>query len=116
MGTTYRLDVDDSSPAFRELIRGTWGWKNCVAVAALLGGLAAPIAASILTVISWFSNRFWHGLSFRNAGTALFVIAIPLLILGAHCLDLLDKDKHKSPGSGHTLREQRQPVKNWRGE
>jgi hypothetical protein len=67
-------------------------WKGPAAAFGLFGGLVAPILGSILTIFSWFTNSAWHGLSFRNVSTLLFVLAIPLLILGAHCLDLLDKD------------------------
>jgi hypothetical protein len=33
--------------------------------------------------------------------TTLFVIAFPLLILGAHCLDLLDKDRQTATNVWH---------------
>lgn len=67
-------------------------WKTRGAAFGLFGGLMAPILGSIFTVISWFIDSAWHGVSLRNLGTSLFVVAIPLLILGAHCLDLLDND------------------------
>jgi hypothetical protein len=79
---------------FREIIDGTWNWKNCAAVFGLCAGFAAPILGSIVTAISWFKDPSWHGLSLHQAGTTLFVLTLPLLILGAHCLDLLDKEKN----------------------
>jgi hypothetical protein len=81
----------DSS--FREIIEGTWSWKNCTAVFGLCTGFAAPILGSILTAISWFKDPSWHHVTLHQAGTTLFVLTLPLLILGAHCLDLLDKEK-----------------------
>jgi hypothetical protein len=74
-------------------------WKSRGVVFGLIGGLMAPILGSMLTVISWFSNPAWHGLSLHAAATSLFVVALPLLILGAHCLDLLDKEKDHVLGS-----------------
>ena len=79
------------------------GWTSYGAAFGLFAGLAAPIAGSIITVISWFSDPAWHGLSLHIAGTSLFVITFPLLLLGAHCLDLLDKKKtstHTDPQEG----------------
>lgn len=95
MGTIYRLNDDSETDGIRDLVRGRWTWKNLVAVFGLIGGLVAPILGSLMTILSWFSTRLWHGLSFRTAGTSFFVLAIPLLLLGAHCLDLLDKEKRR---------------------
>lgn len=105
MGTSYRLNDGDSTDEIRDLVRGTWTWKNLVAVLGLFGGLVAPILGSLMTVLSWFSTRLWHGLSFRTAGTSFFVMAIPLLLLGAHCLDLLDKEKRRVPTPKHYARK-----------
>ena len=68
-------------------------WKNRGAVLGLGGGLIAPIVGSFLTIVSWFADPAWHGFSLHYAATALFVLTLPLLIFGAHCLDLLDKKK-----------------------
>lgn len=65
------------------------------AVLGLGGGLIAPILGSIITVISWFVDPAWHGISLHGSGTTLFALTLPLLILGAHCLDLLDKEKNR---------------------
>ncbi len=59
----------------------------------LAGGLIAPIAGSILTIVTWFADPAWHGYSLHYVATALFVLTLPLLLFGAHCLDLLDKQK-----------------------
>ena len=80
MATTYNLPK--SPPP----------WKILGSVFGLGGGLMAPIIGSVLTTISWFADPAWHGLSLHLVATALFVMTFPLLVLGAHCLDLLDKD------------------------
>ena len=69
-------------------------WTSRGAAFGLLGGLLAPIVGSFLTVITWFADPAWHGFYLHVAATSLFVITFPLLVLGAHCLDLLDKEKN----------------------
>ena len=70
-------------------------WKGRGVMFGLIGGLMAPIVGSVFEVISWFSDPSWHGLHLRSAGTAMFAVAIPLLAVGAHCLDLLEKEKKR---------------------
>ena len=84
-----------------ELISGTWNWKNGAAAFGLAAGFIAPILGSIVTVISWFRDPVWHHVALHQAGTTLFVLTLPLLILGAHCLDLLDKDKKQAIAKGY---------------
>jgi hypothetical protein len=67
-------------------------WKSRGAAFGVFGGLMAPIVGSVVTVVSWIADPAWHGLSLHIVGTSLFVISFPLLLLGAHCLDLLEKD------------------------
>jgi len=95
MVTTHTLPQEVATPhsAIRELIRGEWNWKNGAAAFGLAAGFIAPIVGSIVTVISWFRDPVWHGLALHQASTGLFVIVLPLLVFGAHCLDLLDKEK-----------------------
>ncbi len=66
-------------------------WTNWGAVFGLSLGIVAPIFGALLTAIGWFTGSEWHGLHLQRTGTALFVLTIPLLIFGAHCLDLSDK-------------------------
>jgi len=68
-------------------------WKSSVAAFGLLAGFLAPIAGSILSVISWFRDPVWHSVYLHHVATSLFALTIPLLLLGAHCLDLLDQEK-----------------------
>ena len=84
-----------------ELISGTWNWKNGAAAFGLAAGFIAPILGSIVTVISWFRDPVWHHVYLHQAGTTLFVLTLPLLIIGAHCLDLLDNDKKQAIEKGY---------------
>jgi hypothetical protein len=70
-------------------------WKIRGAVFGLLGGLVAPIAGTLFTIVSWFAEPVWHRLSIHLAATSLFVMTIPLLLFGAHCLDLLEKERQQ---------------------
>ena len=81
MATTYNLPVNPSP------------WKVLGTVFGLGGGLMAPIIGCVLTIVSWVADPSWHGLSLHVAATSLFVLTFPLLLLGAHCLDLLEKEK-----------------------
>ena len=96
---TLREDFQTPHSDIQRLIRGTWTWKSCGAAFGLFGGLIAPIFGSIATVISWFSDPAWHSVTLHQAGTFSFLFAIPLLILGAHCLDLLDQEKKLAQAS-----------------
>lgn len=66
-------------------------WTNWGAVCGLCFGIISPIVGSLFTVIAWFTGSEWHGLHLHRTGTVLFVLTIPLLIFGAHCLDLSDR-------------------------
>jgi hypothetical protein len=68
-----------------------WTWQAAGAVFGLSCGIVAPLIGSALTAISWFSGPQWHGFSVQRYGTVLLFLTIPLLLLGAHCLDLMDK-------------------------
>jgi len=57
----------------------------------LAGGIISPLIGSVLTAISWVTGATWHGLAVQRIGTVLLFLTIPLLLLGAHCLDRSDK-------------------------
>ena len=73
-------------------------WRTRGVVIGLSGGLIAPLLGSALTIITWFRDPAWHGLPLHTAATTLFVVTLPLLLLGAHCLDLLDKQTNAGTG------------------
>lgn len=95
MVTTYRLPQDFPTlhAAIKELLDGASSWKTRGAVIGLCAGFSAPVAGSIVTIVSWFRDPLWHGFALHQAGTSLFVLTLPLLVFGAHCLDLLDRDR-----------------------
>jgi hypothetical protein len=78
-------------------------WHTAGAVVGLLFGIISPLVGSVLTAISWFSGPQWHGFSVQRYGTALLFITIPLLILGAHCLDLMDEQDSTAAEPGEDV-------------
>lgn len=83
-------DTDQSSIVGTLRLHG-WSWMSCGAIVGLVGAIVSPLFGSLLTTITWFTGPEWHGFHLKRSGTALLLTAIPLLILGAHCLDLMDR-------------------------
>jgi hypothetical protein len=75
-----------------ELRLNRFTWKTGGAVLGLGGGIAAPLLGSILTAVAWFTGPSWHGISVERDGLVLLFLTIPLLVLGAHFLDLIDRE------------------------
>jgi hypothetical protein len=67
------------------------------AIIGLFGGAAASLFGSMLTGASWFvtNDRIQQLLSVT--GSVLLFLTIPLIVLGACCLDWMEKDE---PGIG----------------
>ena len=62
----------------------------------LLGGIIAPLIGSALTAIAWYTGPAWHGFFVQRDGLIFLALTIPLLIFGAHCLDLIDRENEKT--------------------
>jgi hypothetical protein len=68
-----------------------WTWKVMSATFGLAGGFTAAVFGSALTAITWLTGyAAGYGLYLHRTGTLLLVLTMPLLIFGAHCLDLQD--------------------------
>ena len=70
-------------------------WDRCSvgAVLGLAGGIAFGFVGALLTASAWFEGTAGVGAYLRAAGTVLFVLMFPMLIFGAHCLDLTERRK-----------------------
>lgn len=92
------LRNNDRSPrsVMSELRLHGWSWKSGGVVFGLCGGIISALIGSIITAIAWFSGPTWHGFAMQRDGTVLLFLTIPLLIFGAHCLDLLDQQAEKA--------------------
>jgi hypothetical protein len=73
-----------------QLYSRAWVWKFCGAAFGLLGGICCGLIGSAFTATTWFIG--WHAFGFHRAGTVFLFMTIPLLLFGAHCLDLLDSN------------------------
>lgn len=67
-----------------------WDWRSIEAVVGLAGGLGVGLSGMALTAVSWFAGEAFYA---RPLGTVLLLMMIPLLVFGAHCLDLTEKTK-----------------------
>ena len=68
-----------------------WTWKGCGALCGLIGGIVASAIGSVFTAIAWITGDHWAGFPVQRAGTILLFLTVPLLMFGAHCLDLMER-------------------------
>ena len=74
-----------------EVKRHGWTWQACGAVFGLAGGLVTAISGSLLTAVMWIVGGEGYGSFLQVFGAVLMFLTMPLLIFGAHCLDLQDR-------------------------
>ena len=86
----------------KQLRFGGWTLRTGGAVCGLCGGIGVGLLGSILSAVAWFTGPEWHGLLLQRDGTVLLFLTIPLLIAGAHCLDLIDKKREVWTSNGNT--------------
>jgi hypothetical protein len=70
------------------------------AACGLCGGIGVAVVGSIVSAVAWFIGPEWHGYLLQRDGTILLFLTIPLLLLGAHCLDLIDQQSKVSTSTG----------------
>jgi predicted Na+-dependent transporter len=69
-------------------------WEPVAAFACFAGSVLS-LALGFAFTTEWFLNAVRH--PFLHAvGITLLIIGIPILILGGHCLDLMEKKNKKS--------------------
>lgn len=76
---------------YRLIKEHKWKWQSVGAFAALCGGFSAPFIAVLLDIISWFTQADSLKIATTKTSMGLYVITLPLLFFGSHCLDLLEK-------------------------
>jgi hypothetical protein len=102
---------DDPFERIGSLIReSTRTWSSAGAVFGLAGGVSAPALGALLTVVNWFTSQQRASLYLSRLSTTLFILTIPLLALGAHCLDLLETRAAASAPSAGMLPAAATPV------
>jgi predicted Na+-dependent transporter len=77
-------------------------WEPAAAFACFAGSILSLAIGFALTT-NWLLNAVHHPY-LHAVGIALLIIGIPILILGGHCLDLMDKKNKKSDQVLHLSR------------
>ena len=93
---TNAMTVEHSEnhlPTLKQFRARGWNRNTCGAVVGLIGGILVAVTGSLFTAASWLTGPIWHGVALQRLGTALLAAMIPLLLLGAHCLDVSDKKR-----------------------
>lgn len=66
-------------------------WQSLLALIALSGGILSPVIGAVLNLIVWFITVSHLRTLLNETSMVFYVLALPLLALGSHCLDLLEK-------------------------
>jgi hypothetical protein len=95
MDNTYELQEDQGLDVYEEihnLIRtNPWAWQSIGAMVGLVGGVLSPALGTLLIAITWFIKSEPTFSALNVLSIVSFVLTIPLLTFGAHCLDLLER-------------------------
>jgi hypothetical protein len=78
-----------------------WTCRAAGAATGLGGGILAAAVGALLSAASWVRGDAAGGLSLHGVAGVLLLSTIPLLILGAHCLDLLEERAEESGQAAH---------------
>ena len=78
-------------PVYRLIKNNKWRWQAVGAVLACGGGLLSPLVGLVLDLLGSWAGSDVEKASFAHWSIVFYFISIPLFILGAHFLDLLDK-------------------------
>jgi len=95
MDQEYEPLEDQAWDIYEEMHRlieiNPWAWQSIGAVAGLAGGALSPFFGTLLVVVAWFINSESTFSTLNVLSIVCFVLTIPLLAFGAHCLDLLER-------------------------
>src|SRR5688572_300390 len=81
-------------------------WQPAAACPCFVGSFLSLAVGFVLTT-GWVLNAQRHPL-LHGIGLTLLIVAIPIMILGGHCLDLMEKKVRNLIGIS-TLRETAEP-------
>ena len=84
---------------FRIKLQGTQpAWHGPAAVVFFVLAIIEVITGSLLTT-TWILNAQMHPTLYA-VGLASLILALPVAMLGAHCLDLMDRHRQKGSNLG----------------
>ncbi len=78
----------------KELKRTQPAWYAPAAVACFVVAVIAGLVGSLFTT-NWILSAQEHS-TLHAVGLALLILCLPIAILGAHCLDLKDRQQKRS--------------------
>ena len=76
---------------------GSSAWKRWGAMVGIVGGPVSGVAGVCLLLVSYAVVAARTASIVAAAGNLLVFLVIPLLMLGAHCLDCLEEDRAAKP-------------------
>ena len=97
MNKTYALPEDDlRGDIYRRILllmgKNPRSWESVAAAVGLFGGLLSIVLGTLAwAVVGLFASAGRLGAFLDVTGTVLLVLPLPLLALGASCLDRLEK-------------------------
>jgi hypothetical protein len=71
--------------------KNPWAWQSVCAVVGLAGGVISPILGATADVITWFVQSQSVNSHLHVLSIVLCALTLPLIILGAFCLDSLQR-------------------------
>lgn len=74
-------------------------WEAAAAFACFVGSILS-LALGFVFTTNWILNEARHPF-LHGVGITLLILGIPILILGGHCLDLVEKKRKGSSGELH---------------
>ena len=66
-------------------------WESIGAVFGLGGGILSLVMGIVFEIVTWSLFMQSNNLYFKKVSFICFMMNLPLLTVGAHCLDLLEK-------------------------
>ena len=95
MSNYYEVDENQEWDLYQRidlLVRkNPWTWQSIGAVSGLVGGVLLPVFGTFLIAVMWFIGSRDENSILNVLSIVSFVLTLPLLAAGAHCLDLLER-------------------------
>jgi len=93
-------------PVYFLIKKNKWRWETVGASLALVGGFLLPIIGVILNLLVSYTRLGHERPALYKVSTACYAVTVPLLLLGAHFLDLLEKKAVELPAGQESSIEQ----------
>ena len=115
MNKTYLLVEDNPGDGIYRRIgllirKNRWAWATIGAAFGLAGGMLSILLGALLWIAVRFLATGHFGSLLNVVEIVFFTLTLPLLALGASCLDLLEK---KSPLLPSPAKSQAQGLERW---